>query len=68
MFRMRWAKVVDRWCLIKYQGRWYQIQSFNADYQENQIQITATEMVNQKVTLVEPNEPSESSETNETTT
>ena len=65
MFRMRWAKDVDRWCLIKYQGRWYQIQSLNEDYQRNEIQITATEMVNQNVTLVEP---TAASETNETTT
>lgn len=65
MFRMRWAKDVDRWCLIKYQDRWYQIQSLNEDYQRNEIQITATEMVNQNVTLVEP---TAASETNETTT
>lgn len=65
MFRMRWAKDVDRWCLIKYQKRWYQIQSLNEDYQRNEIQITATEMVNQNVTLVEP---TAASETNETTT
>lgn len=65
MFRMRWAKDVDRWCLIKYQDRWYQIQSLNEDYQRNEIQITATEMVNQNVTLVEP---AAASETNETTT
>ena len=65
MFRMRWAKDVDRWCLIKYQGRWYQIQSLNEDYQRNEIQITATEMVNQNVTLMEP---TAASETNETTT
>ena len=54
MFRMRYNAEIDRWCLLQYQGKWYQIQSFNADYQQNQIQITATEMANQKVTIVEP--------------
>lgn len=53
MFRMRYNKDIDRWCLIQYQGRWYQIQSFNANYQDNQIQITAMELANQQVTIVE---------------
>lgn len=52
MFRMRYHADIDRWCLVQYQGRWYQIQSFNADYQTNEIQITATEMANQNVTIV----------------
>ena len=52
MFRMRYHADIDRWCLVQYHGRWYQIQSFNADYQTNEIQITATEMANQNVTIV----------------
>ena len=59
MFRCRYNKSLDRWCLLKYRGKWYQIQSFNEDYQENQIQITAVEMVNQKVTIIEPTQPDE---------
>lgn len=55
MFRMRYRAEIDRWCLVQYHGRWYQIQSFNEDYQTNEIQITATEMANQNVTIVEPN-------------
>ena len=54
MFRMRYNAEIDRWCLIQYHGKWYQIQSFNEDYQENQIQITATELANQQVNIVEP--------------
>ena len=46
MFRLRYHECIDRWCVIQYQGRWYQIQSFNADKQANQIQITAVEMAN----------------------
>ena len=60
MFRCRYNKNLDRWCLLKYQGRWYQIQSFNESYQENQIQITAVELANQKVNIVEPYNPSAS--------
>ena len=52
MFRMRYIADIDRWCLIQYQGRWYQIDSLNEDYQTNELQITATEMANQKVTIV----------------
>ena len=54
MFRMRYNADIDRWCLIQYHGKWYQIQSFNEDYQTNEIQITAKEMANQNVTIVPP--------------
>ena len=65
MFRMRYNPQIDRWCLLKYHGKWYQIQSFNEDYQENQIQMTAIEMANQKVTIVEPYSTSEIGPTTE---
>lgn len=52
MFRLRYNKDIDRWCLIKYSGKWYKIDSFNDSYQDNQIQITATELANQQVTIV----------------
>jgi len=54
MFRCRYNKDIDRWCLLKYNGKWYQITSFNEDYQDNQIQMTATELANQQVNIVEP--------------
>ena len=54
MFRCRFNKDIDRWCLLKFHGKWYQITSFNEDYQDNQIQITATELANQQVNIVEP--------------
>ena len=53
MFRMRYHNCIDRWCLIRFQGKWYQIQSFNANQHDNQIQITAQEMANQQVNIVE---------------
>lgn len=52
MFRCRFNKDIDRWCLLQYHGKWYQIQSFNESYQENQIQITAIELANQQVNIV----------------
>ena len=52
MFRMRYHACIDRWCLIQCEGVWYQIQSLNADRQENQIQITAIEMANQDVNII----------------
>ena len=54
MFRCRYNKDIDRWCLLKYHGKWYQVTSFNEDYQENQIQMTAVELANQQVNIVEP--------------
>ena len=59
IFRMRWHNGFDRWALLKCQGKWYQIESFNDDYNDNMIQITARELANQDVTIVEP-EPSSS--------
>ena len=53
MFRMRFHECIDRWCLVQYHGRWYQIQSFNEDFQTNEIQITAIEMANQQVTIID---------------
>lgn len=60
MFRCRRIKGLDRWCLLQYKGRWYQIESFNEDDLKNKIQITAKEMSNQQVKIVEPYSPSTS--------
>ena len=60
MFRMDYHKGVDRWCLIKYKGKWYQILSCNEDYQNDNIQIIAQELANQKVNIIEPYYPSAS--------
>ena len=56
MFRLRFHACIDRWCLIRYNGTWYQILSFNADEHDNQIQITAQEMPNQNVTVITQSE------------
>lgn len=52
MFRMNWYEGIDRWCIIRYDGTWYQITSFNANKQEKTIQITATEMANQQIIII----------------
>lgn len=54
MFRMRFNPDVDRWCLIKFRGKWYQITSLNEDFHDNQIQITAQELVNQQINIYTP--------------
>ena len=45
MIRMRYNDVVTRDSRLQHGGVTYQIQSFYPDYQENTIQITATEIV-----------------------
>ena len=69
MFRMDFDPAIDRWCLLQFDGKWYQIQSLNGSYHENKLQITAIEMANQKVTIVEPTpEPESNSGTTDETT
>lgn len=53
MFRLRYNPNIDRWCLVKYQDKWYQITSFNSSYNQNMIQITAVELANQQVNIGE---------------
>ena len=65
MFRCRFNKDIDRWCLLRFKGKWYQIQSFNDDFRDNQIQITAVELANQQVTIIEPYSTSEIGDTTE---
>ena len=54
MFRFRYHDNIDEWCLLQYRGKWFQIHSFNDDFQDNTIQITAVSMANQQVNIVEP--------------
>ena len=45
MIRMRWNNIVTRDSLLECMGVTYQIQSLHADYQDNIVQITATEVI-----------------------
>ena len=68
-FRMDFDPAIDRWCLLLYEGKWYQIQNLNGSQRENKLQIQAIEMANQKVTIVEPTpEPESNSGTTDETT
>ena len=45
MIRMRYNTIVSRESRLEHDGVTYQIQSLHRDYQDNTIQITATEVV-----------------------
>ena len=45
LIRMRWNNIVTRDSRLQHDGVAYQIQSMHRDYQDNTIQITATEVV-----------------------
>ena len=63
MFRMRYNKVVDRNSMLVYKGKTYQIESFNADWRQNTIQITAVETPGQDLTSLLPQPTSSVPET-----
>ena len=48
LIRMRWNNIVKRDSRLQYDGVTYQIQSFHPDRRDDTIQITATELANQK--------------------
>lgn len=54
MFRMRWNSTVDRSSMLVWDGRTYQIESFNADRYQNTIQITAVEAPGKDLTGLLP--------------
>ena len=39
IIRMRWNRIIDPFCMVVYNGRTYQIESFNDDDHDNQIQL-----------------------------
>jgi head-tail adaptor len=57
MFRMRWNPTVDRSSMLVWDGRTYQIESFNADKYQNTIQITAVETPGKDLTGLLPVDP-----------
>lgn len=54
MVRTRYTSLLTRESRILYEGRTYFIESFHADKRANIIQITASEMVGEGVTEVNP--------------
>jgi len=45
IIRMRWNNVIDRDSHLVHDGKEFQITSFHRNYEENIVQITATEIV-----------------------
>lgn len=60
MFRMLYTKKVCRESMIVWDDRTFAVQSFNRDYQTNEIQITATEAPGKDLTGLVPPPPSSS--------
>ena len=56
MIRMRWNNIVTRDSLLVHNGKTYQILSLHEDRQENTVQITAQEMIQDAPTAVNNNE------------
>jgi SPP1 family predicted phage head-tail adaptor len=57
MFRMLYTKKVCRESMLVWDDRTFAIQSFNRDYQTNEIQITATEAPGKDLTGLVPVPP-----------
>lgn len=57
MFRMLYTKDVCRESMLVWDDRTFAIQSFNRDYQTNEIQITATEAPGKDLTGLVPTPP-----------
>ena len=53
LFRCRYHDWIDEWCLIQYHGKWHNITSFDDSEERNEMHITAVQMPNQNVNLVE---------------
>ena len=57
MFRMLYTKKVCRESMLVWDDRTFAVQSFNRDYQTNEIQITATEAPGKDLTNLVPKPP-----------
>lgn len=68
MFRMRWNPTVDRSSMLVWDGRTYQIESFNADRYQNTIQITAVEAPGKDLTGLVPVDPEPGDNTEQSST
>ena len=54
MIRMRYTKLIDRWCMIVWDNRTFQIDSFNSDKYTNQIQLLVKEIPGNDMTALFP--------------
>ena len=70
MVRMRWNSTIDRQSRLIWQGKTFQIESFNEEKQQNIIQVTAVELPGKDMTGLLPSAqtPKEETPTEETPT
>jgi hypothetical protein len=54
MFRMRWNSCIDRNAMLVWDGKTFQIESFNSDRYQNTIQVTAVETPGKDLTALIP--------------
>ena len=54
MFRMRWNSSIDRNAMLVWDGKTFQIESFNSDRYQNTIQVTAVEAPGKDLTGLLP--------------
>lgn len=52
--RMRYTKLIDRWCVIVWDNRTFQIESFNSDKYLNEIQLLVREIPGRDMTDLFP--------------
>jgi head-tail adaptor len=65
VIRMRYNKVIDPFCMVVYNGRTYQIESFNEDDHDNQIQLVVVTAPGKDLAGLIPPKPYSTSELGE---
>lgn len=54
LFRMNWNDIVRRDSILVCEGKKYQVLSLDGEFQKNEIEILAQELVNQQVVITKP--------------
>lgn len=54
MIRMRYTKLIDRWCMIVWDNRTFEIEKFDSDKYLNQIQLLVREVPGNDMTALFP--------------
>ncbi len=54
LFRMNWNNIVRRDSILVCEGKKYQVLSLDGEFQKNEIEILAQELVNQQVVITKP--------------
>lgn len=65
VIRMRYNKVIDPFCMVVYNGRTFQIESFNEDDHDNQIQLVVVTAPGKDLSGLIPPKPYSTSELGE---